>query len=236
MLISKDSPLRTLPVELSRKQILIFDGIRYAAEMTEIAYQRLWGQLQTIFIDKGIGAHDIATAMLDAWSIIDSVHRFWDLISLAPGVPNGTWKPLLEKRTEIVRELRNCVQHQRKRRQIDDLIAARGQIWGYLSWAEVRDSHYTGKWFMISPGTAFDGDSWMFWGTGTSAPLPRGFVRLNAFGKRVYLGQCIQWIGDAVNSLTELFNNGSIHLIGNPAGKRTGRDWISEELIQIEYG
>ena len=48
VIIPEDSPLRLLPCELSHKQILIFDGIRYASEMADIAYQRLFEKLQTI--------------------------------------------------------------------------------------------------------------------------------------------------------------------------------------------
>jgi hypothetical protein len=41
MLIPEDSPLRWLPHPYSKQQVLVFDGITYAAEMADIAYTRL---------------------------------------------------------------------------------------------------------------------------------------------------------------------------------------------------
>jgi hypothetical protein len=233
MLIPEDSPLRKLPLELSRKQILLFDGIRYSAEMAYISYNRLFNQLQNIAsqaTEPTTG--EIATAMLDAWSIVDAVHRFRDLVHLVPGLKQGAWATLLDKRTEDVAELRNCVQHQNK--FIDTLISSAGQIWGYLSWAELKDGKYTGKWLMISPGEKYAGDKWLFIGpTVSNIPLPLGRVRLNAFGKQVYLEKSVNAVEDAVNSIVKEIESDSVRLVGSVATERHGSDLVMEGWIEV---
>src|SRR5262245_52012098 len=126
MLIPEDSPLRRPPAEFSRRQVLILDGIRYAAEMAHIAYERLFTHLQGIAASQGEPrVRDAAAGMLDAWSIVDSAHRFRDLINNLPGLANSPWRRLLRERTADVAELRDCVQHQLDR--IDELISIGGQ-------------------------------------------------------------------------------------------------------------
>jgi hypothetical protein len=48
VVIPEDSPLRRPPLALSRRQVLVLDGIRYAADMADIAYERLDSHLQNI--------------------------------------------------------------------------------------------------------------------------------------------------------------------------------------------
>src|SRR4051812_16197459 len=79
VLIPEESPLRHPPAELSRRQVYILDGIRFAAEMAHIAYERLSTLLQGVASSSHEpSTRDIATAMLDAWSIVDSAHHFRD--------------------------------------------------------------------------------------------------------------------------------------------------------------
>jgi len=146
MLIPSTSPLHSPPASLSRRQVVILDGIRYAIEMAHIAYERLDRQLQGIgasFTDTKPQFDERATAMLDAWSIVDSAHRMADLVTNLPGLPNSTWKRLFQDRTSGAAELRDCVQHQLG--EIDGIISNGGQLWGYLSWAEFRNGKHTGN-------------------------------------------------------------------------------------------
>jgi hypothetical protein len=233
VIIPEYSSLRLLPYELSHKQVLIFDGIRYAAEMIDIAYQRLFKKLQTIAIqEREPTTRDIAIAILDAWSIIDSVNRFRDLIKLAPGVRNEPWKQLFHNRTSSVANLRDCVQHQSG--EIEDLIANSGQIWDYLSWAEVRSGKHTGKWLMMSPGAVYTGSTWKFVGPSQpTIPLPLGRIRLNAFGCKIYLGQCVRWVKSAVSSLVSELENKHVRLVGEVEAKRQIGDIIYEGAIEV---
>jgi len=78
--IPDDSPVRRPPEGLSRRQLLILDGLRFAAEMATLAYERLTAELAAIARMQGPpSTRAIASAMLDAWSIVDAVHRFNDL-------------------------------------------------------------------------------------------------------------------------------------------------------------
>ncbi len=112
-MIREDSPLRHPPTDLSRRQVFILDGIRYAVDMAALAYERLAEHLQRVaLLEREPVAREIATAMLDAWSIVDSAHRCRDLVTNMPGLSHSPWMRLLLERTEDVAELRDRVQHQ----------------------------------------------------------------------------------------------------------------------------
>jgi hypothetical protein len=118
LVVSEQSALRKTPSSLSRVQVLLLDGIRYAAEMADIAYERLRSALLKITDMRPNEAttRDIARAMLDAWSIVDSVNRFRDLIREG-GFPRDVWYNRLMRGTSAVDNLRNEVQHLVARRE-----------------------------------------------------------------------------------------------------------------------
>src|SRR5437588_1710102 len=129
------SPRRNPPPELGRRQVLVLDGLRYSVEMADVAYRRLDEGLAQIHFGAGeIGPRAIASLMLDAWSIVDSVHRFVDFAGEMKGLKQGVWFELLRRRTTDALDLRNDVQHLVG--HIRDLASNGGQLWGYLSWAE----------------------------------------------------------------------------------------------------
>lgn len=233
VLIPENSPLRRPPSTFSRRQVLLLDGIRYAAEMAHIAYGRLSKHLQSV------GAStteprvlDTAVAMLDAWSIVDSAHRFRDLVENMPGLPNSTWKRLLHDRTEDIAALRDCVQHQLG--EIDRLCSRGGQLWGYLSWAEVREGRYTGKWLMMTGGSDYVNDEWLFIGPAVLPfDVPIGRIRLNAFGRKVYLGRTVKALVDAVAELATEIGKGTLSHVGPPASERSGADMVLEGHIEL---
>ena len=237
-LVPDDSPLRILSPQFSREQALIFDGIRYAAEMADVAYWRLFKLLQELAVlpPRELTTRQMAVAMLDAWSVVDSTNRLRDLVGGAPGIPHDTWWQLFMRRTSDIDDLRNEVQHQIDRDRIQKLVATAGQMWGFLSWAKARDGKYTGEWYMMSPGAVYSGDMWVFAGPALpQSPLPFGRVRLNAFGKEVYLGKTIKAVHDLVAALAENLNNGTVHpRSGTPAPDRDGGDIINRaELVMI---
>lgn len=85
MIISDGSPLRRLPSELDRRQALFLDGIRYSVEMADLAYTRLRQTLFNLAEQRGSGTsldHWLfVSAVQDAWSLIDSLHRLRGLLS-----------------------------------------------------------------------------------------------------------------------------------------------------------
>jgi hypothetical protein len=231
-----DSPLRKPPASFSRQQVLFLDGIRYSAEMIRIAYERLWTQLDAINVpppdNADITTDDIARAMLDAWSIVDSANRFRDLVREFPGLPNTPWEHIFLANTVEVDALRNIFQHQES--EIGKSLVKVGQLWGFLSWAQVRGGKYTGKWLMMSAGATFVGDEFFFIGPNTLPfTVPTGRVCLSAFGKRVYLGRILQQVVNAVASLVQDISNDVIRPAGEPAVDRRGGDDVMAGMVEV---
>lgn len=75
-MIGKDSPLRLLPRDLDARQSLIFDGIRYAAEMADLAYGRLRLELVQLSTcaESGGQPSSFTPVFCDAWTIVDSAN------------------------------------------------------------------------------------------------------------------------------------------------------------------
>jgi molybdopterin converting factor small subunit len=236
VLIPDDSPLRRLRDDFSREQALIFDGIRYAAEMVDIAYWRLFDLLQEMssLPESELTTRQIGTAMLDVWSIVDCVNRLRDLLDAKTiGVPKDTWWHLFKHRTVDINNLRNDIQHQIESRRLQSLVVNARQIWGFLSWAEIRNEKYTGDWHIMSPGAVYRNDKWVYAGPALpSAPLPFGRIRLQAYGRDLYLGNIIKAVHDVVAELTEALQKGSVRAIGSPAVGRNGGDIIYASRLE----
>lgn len=236
LLVPEDSPLRRPPPELSRQQVLFLDGIRYAAEMADVAYQRLFEGLMLLADSPAEpSTRDIARLMLDAWSIVDAVHRFVDLVSAMPGLAHGPWLRVLRERCEDLLALRDDIQHQNER-----AVAVPGQpnqLWGYLSWAAVDQSgKHTGRWWMVSAGSEYVGDQWLFMGPNTQPfNVPSGRIRLNAFGRRVYLGKCVLATAEVVKHLTDQLKADAVRPVGEPATDRRGADSVIGGSIEVTY-
>lgn len=201
------SPLRKPPPGLSRRQILLLDGLRYAADMADVSYQRLAPYLQQL--PEEPSALETATAMLDAWAIVDSSHRFRDLAQVFPGLGNPSWRSELRRGTEDVANLRNCVQHQRG--EIEALVKSGEPTWGFLSWVSLGGPVPGGMWRMIAAGSAFPGSQFSYIGP-TRVPfrVPPDRVRLHAFGTTVYLWRIMVTIETACKALERTLSEGTI--------------------------
>ena len=146
MLVSKESPLRKIPYALDRKQALFIDGIRFTFEMIDVAYVRLLYILEQITTDDSFREeHPMAEAFMEAWSIVDSVHRLRCLISQMPGFKQNELpqrKIFLEK-TKDVEDFRHTIQHLN-----NDIIKLADQnepAWGILSWFTITDLYRGGE-------------------------------------------------------------------------------------------
>ena len=235
ILITDDSPIRKLPDDFSREQTLIFDGLRYAAEMADVAYWRLFDLLTEISAlpDDKLTTRQIAAAMLDVWSIVDSVNRFRDLLRQAPGVRHDVWWELFMRRTKEIDALRNDIQHQIGKQRLQSLVTNAGQIWGFLSWAEIRNGRYTGNWHMMSPGAVYQNDHWIYAGPSLPAePLPFGRIRLQAYGHDVYLGKIIKAVQAVIGELSKAIEDQLVRAVGPPAVGRSGGDIVYASRIE----
>jgi hypothetical protein len=118
MLVKPDSELRRIPVCLNPKQALFTEGVRVCLEMIDLAHTRL--QLTLQGIDECTANKSAAppgaytSAMLDAWSLVDSIHRLADLAERFPNVEDKKHIPgfvYIQKNTHVINDLRNFIQH-----------------------------------------------------------------------------------------------------------------------------
>src|SRR5688572_10074319 len=133
MIIGPDSSLRKLSVNLDPKQRLYFDGIRYSVEMADLAHIRLKQTLNDLSTnrDKLAGLHyrHFVPAVLDTWSIIDSVHRLRGLIRQTPGIKQKSpGLKVFDQQSSIIDDLRNSVQH--LNHTIENLLRESLPVWG----------------------------------------------------------------------------------------------------------
>lgn len=119
-----DSPFRSLPATLSRRHVLYLDGLRISAEISGIALRRLRSLLVDISTsaDRPV-AHEPVLALADAWTTIDNVNRFRELLRSTPGVKHNAVFELFVRGTEIAETMRDAVQHLNNR-EINTLAEA----------------------------------------------------------------------------------------------------------------
>lgn len=138
MIIGKESPLKKLPSILNNRQALFFDGIRYSVEMADFAYTRLTKTLWDLS-NKSEQEFSMVPTFLDAWSIVDSVHRLRELLYQLPGLKKkkSYGVKIFRQKTAAVEDLRHIVQHLRK--EIDSMASNNWPVWGSLSWFALLD-------------------------------------------------------------------------------------------------
>ena len=203
MIIGPDSPLRNLPVNLNQKQRLYFDGIRYSIEMADLAHIRLKQTLHDLSINcntlAGLHYRHFVPAVLDTWSIIDSVNRLRGLVRQTPGFKQKSpGLVIFDQKTSSVEELRNSVQH--LNHTIEHLLHESLPVWGLISWVFVTDEHAKSALCLtLVPGMMFDRKSDMIVNPlGKSVDIPIGLITLQASGHTV----CISDIMERVQQLT----------------------------------
>jgi hypothetical protein len=158
-IVPVDSPLRRVPLAMTKQQSLHLDGIRLALEMLEVAYGRLVTFLE--MAPRGM-MPQVSMVLLDAWSMVDSADRLRRLIQEIPG-----WKgrgAILRMFPTNLRTMRNMPNHIDKRIRnlgLDERGRPGGDgavetVWGSLSWstppADLATSGRYTVWTLL-PGT-----------------------------------------------------------------------------------
>jgi len=140
-IIAKESPLRRLPVELDPTQASFLDAIRLTSELGGLAYSRLTYNLQVIGSREGeewLGPGDAASVFLDAWSVVDALHRLREILLQMKGIKRrGPKWELFRRSTDGVANLRNTVQHLNN--ELADMAKNRWSPWGRLNWLQLVD-------------------------------------------------------------------------------------------------
>jgi len=158
-LVPPDSPLRQVPDSIDRRSVLYLDGIRYCFHIFDLASARLVTALQalsTSYVSPQLLADQIATAISDAWTMVDTVHRLRELLSQAPRLKkNSPELQLFIRHTSKIEDLRHFYQHFRTR--IDSFASIGMPLWGTLSWIHTDLATGENHNYTIAPGTFFEG-------------------------------------------------------------------------------
>jgi len=87
---------------------------------------------------------------------------------------------------------------------------------------------------MMVAGADYIGDRFLFMGPNTlSFPVPNGRIRLNAFGKQVYLGAVRSAMVDAGVALEADLAAGVLKPIGEPPKGSRGADAFSMGFVEV---
>jgi hypothetical protein len=108
-LIRSDSPLIRLPRTVPAIQASLLDAVRLCAQFIDREYRRVEDSLTQITPDYDRALALGPAAIMDAWAIVDTVHRLRALVDRVAGDRNQ--KRLFQKRTHDVEHLRNSFQH-----------------------------------------------------------------------------------------------------------------------------
>jgi hypothetical protein len=204
MLFAADSPFVRLPRDLNPKQALFLDGIRFAAEMTALAYARLCGTLYGLAMretrdnaDVGEGA---VAALLDAWSIVDAVNRLRDLQRQMPGLKKRDGYKAFMSRTEPFAQLRNIVQHLNN--EIDNMVRRKAAVYGTLRWFTMYDrQNLLGKSCVLVAGRLTDGQHPIVNPAGKLVHGPVDHVTIACKGLEASLSDGYRTVADAVHAM-----------------------------------
>ena len=154
-MISADAPLLRIPVQMETVQAGFLDAIRLSAEIGGLAYARLSHCLEIVGLrNEGLLPipGEVAGLFLDAWSVVDAVHRIRELLLQMRGVKRSmpAWQ-LFIRETEDVNSLRNTVQHLSN--EIAEMTRNGWSTWGRLGWLQLMNSEMTRcRSFCLSPG------------------------------------------------------------------------------------
>lgn len=204
MIIEGASPLRRLPAALDRRQALFLDSIRYSIEMADIAHVRL---RKTLFEISTSDAADTeqrhlltVSSILDAWSIVDSVHRLRALVRRMPGLKKSTaGARSFMRQVEEVEVLRNAVQHLDT--ELDRRVEANLPAWGVLTWIAVVGEQRAAACALISGSIAPAQQVELPNPAGRTVEVPVDSITLSASGRSVCLSKVMRAVQTMVRQL-----------------------------------
>src|SRR5262245_7334532 len=200
-MISNDSPLRRMPTDLPRRQILYFDALRLSAEMAGLAFERLHSLL--MLMSRQGGTDQAVHALVDAYSIIDSVHRFRELLQTTPGIKHNVVFELFIRQTRDVEKLRHVVQH--LNREVDKIAQEGWAALGTLTWlgSSAAPGGPPTSW-ILQAGTSYPGQ-WTYGPTiHTQSSIPTGEIgdiSLMAAGSTVNLTRLMDRLRSIIQRL-----------------------------------
>ena len=235
-MLSAESALRNLPSNIDPSQAFLFDGLRHAFEIAEIACARLRETLTDLvaIAEKPSDRRTrlISSAYLDAWAIVDSADRFRSLWQLSGRQLALPLEPLAEGPIlSSVRQLRNVSDHLAQR--TDFVLSKRATALGVLSWFTALERNpVRGYLCAILPGTAIDVDANLAIPNGRSFPWPTGSIWLEAAGFRVCIDDVLPVLRQLISLVEEIVQRGNF--TGAPAVGRSDVDVIVKAFVQFD--
>ena len=142
-MISKDSILNSIPLEMRRKDIFILEGIRYASNILDITFKNLEQTLLKTSNSEESHKTDFYTIFKEAWSFIDFSWKLRNILILLEMEED---KKNHEKNNSIdisfleqTKDFRNTFQH------LDDrinevIVIENAYVWGTLSWLYMNEA------------------------------------------------------------------------------------------------
>ena len=140
-MIKPNSPLLRIPANIDRAQSIVLDGVRHAAEITDLAYSRLCASL--VLVQERWEAGEPISAsepLMYAWSMVDAIYRFMALRNARPlvrppslgGHSDHENDPLAD-----IKRVRDVNDHPHNKLQ--QVVASRGAAIGALNWLRFRE-------------------------------------------------------------------------------------------------
>jgi len=224
-----DSPLFNPPSSLHPKQRVAVDGVRLALDMLSEAWSRLSVELEALSLnpEAPLTRDRLARVYMNAWIVIDVIHRLRLLLLAMPGLKRTPEVELAIRAFEQVGELRDGFQHIYERMQ--DAVTEGRPLWGSLSWvwSPLETLGVKAKVFSIVIGGIRPGKVPMLNPLGKELTVPLGAVTAYAFGHSADLSCQL----DRVTRVAAYLDN-ALRQVCSPKGEMA--DVLMS--VDIEYG
>jgi len=233
-MVRENSPLFELPKRLERKQLLYLDALRHAAEIVDMSYRRLQGNLTDIAHadDSNIDQNSHTLAFIDAWAIVDAAVRFHSLLKTLPNGQRKDGNPEEEKTFDDVMSeiklIRDIADHLPQR--IDEVISANGPSLGTLTWFTCPPSADHAVFCALVPGTAFYDELNLKHATDEVLNAPTGCIRLQIAKKAASLSAVHLRVERVIRSIEKSLEG---TLRGFPESEKVGGDVVTKTTFKL---
>ncbi len=204
-MLSADSPLRRLPVDLPRRQVMFTDALRLSAEMAALSFRNLEDLLKTLVVEKrrdrvkGVAVE----AIVHAYGVVDAANRFREVLRSFPGLKQNAVFQLFIRQTAAVESLRDVIQHLNgELRSIGEQQSAHLGTITWLGPSPNEESPPTA--WILQPGSFYRGQVTFGPMMDLEARIPLGEIRqvhLVTSGVRVDLSDAVERIRIMITSL-----------------------------------
>jgi hypothetical protein len=162
-IVKTTSPLWKLPQGLHPQQASFLDAIRLSVQFIDLAHARLHDGLTQLTLSSDRSLQLGPNALMDAWAVIDAVHRLRALVRQLPRYKQrAPSKRLFMDRTQSVDQLRNSFQHLVS--EISELTDSDLPVLGAITWVRPVDGQFNClsiNTFIPGQARSIDPSSWV---------------------------------------------------------------------------